>query len=123
MRTRSPAASSAAIALSRSRSTTLGTVTGGGPLETTSSTVEPFASGVPAFGLLEMTSPESTLSENRAEGFGGSGGGGGSSYVAEGFQLVDYLLSVVKEQGARGSMPTKAGRSGRSTGTRSKGGL
>ncbi|OQC02291.1 MAG: Cytosol aminopeptidase [Alphaproteobacteria bacterium ADurb.Bin100] len=37
--------------------------------------------------------------------------------------LVDYLLSVVKEQGARGSMPTKAGRSGRSTGTRSKGGL
>ena len=37
--------------------------------------------------------------------------------------LVDYLLSVVKEQGARGSMPTKAGRSGRSTGTRSKGSL
>jgi leucyl aminopeptidase len=37
--------------------------------------------------------------------------------------LVDYLLSVEKEQGARGSMPTKAGRSGRSTGTRSKGSL
>ena len=37
--------------------------------------------------------------------------------------LVDYLLSVEKEQGARGSISTKAGRSGRSTGTRSKGRL
>ena len=37
--------------------------------------------------------------------------------------LVDYLLSVEKEQGSRGSTPAKAGRNGRSSGPRNKGGL
>ncbi len=52
------------MAFSRGMSMRFGTVTGGGPLDTTRATRLPESTMVPAFGLTEITSPSATSSEN-----------------------------------------------------------
>jgi hypothetical protein len=56
-----PAAVSAALAAAWVSPTTFGTLTGAGPLETTSVTADPWAAVVAAAGLSLMTLPEATV--------------------------------------------------------------
>ena len=51
------------MAASRLISTTLGTVTGGGPFDTTIDTVDPLATSVPVDGSAEITTPASYFVE------------------------------------------------------------